>query len=596
MDLRDDPNTTTTTTDYDSGDSVTWDHAYEREWREDERRSRAASPRRRICPKPRPRGATRCICGADQNRTHDDDEITPSDDSSGTEEERAARRLALRRRRSSESSAAPRSRSKERRRVDKPKAATGGKLTRREPSPYIEDYPDEHRRPRPTILLREHRITRRSSTPETNHSGCSEDRSSSGSRSRSSSEERSPPRSSGRSSKESPPRIRHHRKRHTDSHKTRSDKSSDSEELSNFEYDSGPELAARHRHHHCLEPEATASRSSAGSGSRHRKSYPSSRLLPAGPNHHPRRPGRHDHAPDSEEESEEDRRRHESACEEHSRPRSTRKLTFRTRTSDRERVQSRQPSPPARHERASSRPPTPRRYSRTVISHASLTTTENRRRSVATSLCEVWRGDTDDWESPYTSGSASERDHEAGNEEPTSLLRMEDQLSRRSSPRLPPPRGGREEFGFQAPHRRSPPNPFWPSRTSTTRHTAGRPSDGAFPDTPYRRPTLSRPASNRRIHFRDEGQPVASSTAPDVMTDDEGDMRPLSRASRWPRPGHPRGWTRPLPPRSRNVSPALSARKTREFPSPTPTRAERFDYGAWGSDRASRSSVALGLL
>ncbi|AEO61098.1 hypothetical protein MYCTH_2310964 [Thermothelomyces thermophilus ATCC 42464] len=589
MDPRDDPSTTTTTTDYDSGDSVSVDYVYEGERCPGERRTKGASPKRKRSPRPRPRGAARCTCGAGQSRVHDDDEITDFEETSGTEEERKHQKLAAKPK-SSGSATAPGCHSKERHRVDKPKA-TGGR-NRREPSPYIEDYPDEPARP--AILLREHKIMRRSSTSETKRVRPSKDgSSSSGSRGRSPSEEPPPPRPSRRFSKESPPRPRHH-KRHTDVHRTHQSKSSGSEALDDFQSDSGgPDPATRHPRRECPEPATMVSRSSAGSGSRQPK-YSSSWPLPAGAHLRQRRLGRHDHAYDSGEESEEERYHDESNCEEHHRPRGTRAPSFRKRNSDRERVQDRQSSPPARHERARTRPSPPRHHPRTVVSHASMTTTDNGCRSVATSLCEVWRGDTDDWESPYT--SASEGDHEAGIEEPIRLLRMEDQPPRSSSPRLLPPQGDRGEFEFQALNRPFPSNPYQSYNPSTT-HTEERCAGAIL--APCRSPAWVYRSANRILLHDDEEQPLALTMEPDVMTDDEGnthDLRPQSRASRWPRPGPLRGWTQPLPPRSRTALPVFSAREAREFLSPKPTRAERFDFGAWGCDRASRSSLAPGLL
>jgi hypothetical protein len=209
-------------------------------------------------------------------------------------------------------------------------------------------------------------------------------------------------------------------------------------------------------------------------------------------------------------------------------------------------------------------------------------------RSVATSLCEVWRGQADDWESPYA--SASDDDFHPDIEEPIRLLRMEDLPPRRSSPRLLPPRGERRDFGLQ-PTNPSPPRYPYPPSTYTN-----EPVPGSHPGI-HHNYTWPNPDGNGPLLLLDG--PLTLTTEPDAMTDDEGDhdFSPPSRASPWPRPGPPpRSWAPPLPPRSRAASPVFSARRTREFLSPRPTRAARFDFGAWGCDRASRSSLGLGLL
>jgi hypothetical protein len=198
----------------------------------------------------------------------------------------------------------------------------------------------------------------------------------------------------------------------------------------------------------------------------------------------------------------------------------------------------------------------------------------------------VWRGKAEDWESPYV--SASDGDYESDAEEPIQLLRTEDLPPRRYSPRLLPPRGERGDFGFRPTPPPPPPYPHHP-RTYMGEHSSG--------PTPSLHQGQSWPASDRGGLLLLEG-PLALSMEPDAMTDDEDDVHGMQlqpRASHWPRPSPLGGWTHPLPPRSRAVSPVFSARRTREFLSPKPTRAARFDFDAWGCDRASRSSLAIGF-
>lgn len=216
MDSKEDPSTTTTTTDYDSGDSASVDYVYEREWCQEENKREARSPRRKTSPRAKGRGAVRCTCGASRNRARDDDEDTVFEETSSTEEERAPKKPA-KKRKSSGSATAPGCHASDRHKADKPKT-TGGKI-RREPSPYIEEYPDEPSRPKPTIILREHKIMRRSSTSETKRLRHRKDRSSSGSRGRSPPRELPSSKPSRRFSKESP-RPRRHHKRQDDIHRT----------------------------------------------------------------------------------------------------------------------------------------------------------------------------------------------------------------------------------------------------------------------------------------------------------------------------------------------------------------------------------------
>ncbi|KAK4039566.1 hypothetical protein C8A01DRAFT_46977 [Parachaetomium inaequale] len=577
MDIRDDPSTTTTT-DYDSGDSVDIDYVYEGQKGAERKSTKGRSPKRKRSPRPKPRGLPKCTCGA--GRPDDEAEITVFEEDTDTEEERGHRRRSTKPRPSGSGGASGCDAK------DHHKRKATESRTRRAQTPYIEDYPDDA--PRPAILLREHKILRRSSTSDAKRVRDLEVRSlSSGSRGRSPSGKRLPPRPPRRPSKESSKHAGH-RKRRPNLHGAHDNKQSgsDTRDFQSHSGEPGPNTR-RLRHGSGTEPVSTVSRSSAWNENPQPK-YSSSWPLHAGSHLRQRRLERRDHDYDSEEESDDHHLNNDNDYDEHHRLRHTQAPSFRERESEVEREREREPphreGPPPEREREPRRAPS-RHRPRNIANHASMATMDHGYRSAATSMCEVWRGEAGDWESPYV--SASDADLESDIEEPIRLLRMEDLPPRRSSPRLLPPRGERRDFGFQATNRPPPPSHHPLKYTE-------EPFLGPVPGI-YRHQTWANPT--RKGFLLDE--PLALTMEPDAMTDDEDNvhgLQPLSRASPWLRPGPPRGWTQPLPPRSRAASPAFSARRTREFLSPKPTRAARFDFGAWGCDRASRSSLALGLL
>lgn len=354
--------------------------------------------------------------------------------------------------------------------------------------------------------------------------------------------------------------------------------------MKDFQSDSGESgfNARRPRYEPGSEPASTVARSSAWNDS----SQPeySSSWPRHGESHIPQRQLEYgDRAYDSEEENDEHPLSYDSNHDDHLRLRLRGAPSFHERLPEKELERHRgllqQATPPPERERE--RPtPSPHRP-RTVVSSTSMTTMDQGYRSVATSVCEVWRGKAEDWESPYV--SASDGDYESDAGEPIQLLRTEDLPPRRSSPRLLPPRGERREFGFRP---TPPPPPPYPRHHPA--YTGGH-SLGPSPDQTW-------PASNRNGLLLEE--PLALTMEPDAMTENEDDVHGMQlqiRESGGSSPGPRRGWTHPLSPRSRAVSPVFSARRTREFLSPTPTRAARFDFDAWGCDRASRSSLALAL-
>jgi len=204
MDFRDDPSiATTTTTDCDSGDSEGVDYVYEGQKTDERKRTPGRSPRRKRSPKAKPRTFARCMCGP--GRPEDDAEITVFEEDTDTEEEQG-QRARPRKPRPSDPGDALGCDGNGHRKADRRKSRT-----RRVQSPYVEEYPDEA--PRPAILLREHKIPRRSSTSDAKRVRNSEDGSLSSSRGRSPTGKRLPPRPPRLSSKESAKHPGHRRRR-----------------------------------------------------------------------------------------------------------------------------------------------------------------------------------------------------------------------------------------------------------------------------------------------------------------------------------------------------------------------------------------------
>lgn len=256
------------------------------------------------------------------------------------------------------------------------------------------------------------------------------------------------------------------------------------------------------------------------------------------------------------------------------------------------------------------RPPRPI-VARTIISQRSMATMDQGypRASTATSLCEIWRGRPEDWESPYSSSEDDDDFMPNFDGEPVPFLK---QLALEESP---------------AGYRGSNASCFSGRSRSRPRHPQQQDAEFSHPgaagvvgflrrfDTPagfdgY--DGLVRCESPDRTDDNEIGE-RGGRVILDVTTTRGG--RGISRPrSRWtvmaPRDREledppVRRWTFDGPTtdsrcgvsgkRPRSPSPVFSARKTREFLSPKPRRPERFDYDAWGRERASRSMLALGL-
>lgn len=202
--MHDDPSTTTTTTDYDSGDSEGVDYVYESQRLAEKRTAKAKSPKRRKSPKARPRGPAKCVCGG--TKADDDAESTVFEKDTDTEDDQPRRSRPTKPRPAGPHGGLA-SEEKGNQKADRKKAAEKAHRAR---TPYIEEYPDEL--PRPAILLKEHKIPRRFSASDAKRARDSEDRSStSGSRGRSPGKRQ--PRATHRPSKASPKHSGHRKRR-----------------------------------------------------------------------------------------------------------------------------------------------------------------------------------------------------------------------------------------------------------------------------------------------------------------------------------------------------------------------------------------------
>ncbi|KAK1830215.1 hypothetical protein QBC39DRAFT_115241 [Podospora conica] len=256
------------------------------------------------------------------------------------------------------------------------------------------------------------------------------------------------------------------------------------------------------------------------------------------------------------------------------------------------------------------RPPRPI-VARTIVSQRSMAAMDQGypRASTATSMCEIWRGRPEDWESPYSSSDDEDDFMPNIDGEPAPFwnhLALEDTPAR---------------------HHGSNASCFSGRSRSRSRHAHRQDAefshDGTMGAVGFLRrfdaatgfdgfDGLVRCESPERTDDGDMGE-RGGTIYLDVTTSRGG--RAVSRArSRWtvmaPRDRDlddppVRRWTFDSTTsdtrrgvsgkRPRSPSPVFSARKTKEFLSPKPRRPERFDYDAWGRERASRSMLALGL-
>ncbi|KAK3311536.1 uncharacterized protein B0T15DRAFT_388745 [Chaetomium strumarium] len=597
MDIRDDPSTTTTTTDYDSGDSEDVKYVYEGHGRAERKDTKGRCAGRNRSPRTRARAA-RCTCGA--GLVDDNAEITVLEEETDVEHEEHVHKHSRRPRQPSGSSGVSGCHrchdKKVKDKADKKKSTE--KKARGTWVPYIEEYPDES--PRPAILLKEHKIPRRASTSDAKHLRDSSGNSlSAGSRGRSPTGKRLPPRPPRRPSKDSPKHSEHIRR--LDLRETHADEFSDHDARS-FSSDSDePSLASTRRSHHVSGREltSTVSRSSAWHGSQQPK-YSSSWPLNVGSRMPQRRPTRPHDADEESEEHEDFSEDHSSFNEQQHARRYNRPASFHER--DRDRETRHRVSPPPQREHARSPPRQQPRRRQAATDAGSIAAMDQDRRSVAAStVYEVWRGHASDWESPYVSAvdDDNDNDYDSEIEESVRLLSLNDLPPRTPSPHLLPPRGERRgNFGFQSDSRSPPPRyhhhhhhhhlsvynrglPAGPSaiRGISYNLTWDGDDDGGLTG-----------SSNQPLLLLLDGPRVLTTEQPDAITDEEDSNNNNTRqsrslSSRWSKrhAGRTFTFTQPrlaLPRSPRAVSSVFSAaRETREgFLSPRPTR---FDFGAW---------------
>ncbi|EGS22657.1 uncharacterized protein CTHT_0011290 [Thermochaetoides thermophila DSM 1495] len=574
---RDDAAVTITTTDYDSDDPEEVDDVFEGEnvtekpsnqsveRSKEKKPGKTKSPRQKKAFQAKP-NITKCTCGG--NGAEGDAENAkaekPNEEKKEKEQEEARRRQSV-----------PGAT------LDSNKKKASLRKSRRSWSPYIEEYPEV---PRPTIRLKEHKIQRTASMIETKYDGETKDSlSPSKTRGKSLTKKRRsrPHRQSSKESSSSSQSSRHqkHRKK---SHKHRQNEQPSDSGIDGVDFDvDEPCLSLPHSAQQELSPDMSSNLATRGSSS----------------------PKKH-------------KKRHKS--------RKTKSMTLSVHN-EQQGYQRASKHSVVNSERGKYRSQSrPRR--RTMLDALSIVTLDTTHRDVVGSVCDVWRAQPEDYEYPESDFSAAESDDDGPRS--VRLLGVEDLPPRRhkSSPYLPPPDGHRGDFDFQA----SCQQPRPPS-TIFTRNPTPTPIVSSYKDVPtieswaltrYKRPTAS---------FLKLDEPQFLNMEPESFDHDDYEHHDFTRFGQChsvglrnfrlgpPVPTHrrhrgrpntypppagpqptplrpPQTWTYP---RHRETSPApafFAARRTREFLAPKPRRAaERFDFNAWGCDRASKSSLTLGL-
>ncbi|KAK5656564.1 hypothetical protein OQA88_4543 [Cercophora sp. LCS_1] len=632
----------TTTTDYDSGDSEGIGFAYKGKSANvtvtSKQVTKAASPKRTVksrSPKGKSRcsGHCHCVCGTSQSSSQSDDNVsTEFEEDTDVEGNVENRCLPPRRRLSGPegTGAHEEQESGHHSNNNNKKKASARRAARKRTTPYIEEYPEETWRP--VILLKEHKVPRRFSTSDAKQSaqGSVEDHQDAGSaaRGRSPTGKRLPAwvtHSGGHPLKKQSSKQRHENQ----------DKPGDQFSSSDLGK-SGSEREHRASHVKALEPSPPrrhsreshppmdvapgVTRSSTWPHQQPQYSAPRSLQKGSPP---PADQTRGEHGYESEDESDRapplrqqhtierhhaqeevvhtiqtipEPHRHHQQHPRHQQQRanpSPRRSHTLPHVHTRIHVQvppepqpQRRPEPSqpvTREPRPRARPPRPI-VARTIVSQRSMAGLDQgyrRGASPAATLCEIWRGRPEDWESPYSSSDEDGYGSGLDGERIPGLMLLE------GSPRRRDPSVAASLFS---------------RRSRDTRHESGF----------LRRPDLAAPvaawercASPERMD--DEVLEVVLET---------GRQRAPSRArstrSRWTmmeyRGGaeEPEGPEMELPPsrrwtydvtlvgREKEPEPVFSARKTREFLSPKPKRAATFDFDAWGT-KGSRSMLALGL-
>lgn len=632
---RDDAAVTITTTDYDSDDTGEVDDVFEGEnvtekpsnqsveRSKEKKPGKTKSPRQKKAFQAKP-NITKCTCGG--NGAEGDAENAtaekPNEEKKEKEQEEARRRQSV-----------PGAT------LDSNKKKASLRKSRRSWSPYIEEYPEV---PRPTIRLKEHKIQRTASMIETKYDGETKDSlSPSKTRGKSLTKKRRsrPHRQSSKESSSSSQSSRHqkHRKK---SHKHRQNEQPSDSGIDGVDFDvDEPCLSLPYSAQQELSPDMSSNLATRGSSSakKHKKRHKSrkTKSMTLSVSRRPKKQSsRHDLDSDSDmdwgasgsdNQSSTDEQYALCATRTHSiadsRPWS---WTYQVHN-EQQGYQRASNHSVVNSERGKYRSQSrPRR--RTMLDALSIVTLDTTHRDVVGSVCDVWRAQPEDYEYPESDFSAAESDDDGPRS--VRLLGVEDLPPRRhkSSPYLLPPDGHRGDFDFQA----SCQQPRPPS-TIFTRNPTPTPIVSSYKDVPtieswaltrYKRPTASflkldepqflnmEPESfdhddYEHHDFTRFGQchsvgPRNFRLGPPVPTH----RRHRGRPNTYPPPAGPQPtplrppqtWTYP---RHRETSPApafFAARRTREFLAPKPRRAaERFDFNAWGCDRASKSSLTLGL-
>ncbi|KAK3695634.1 hypothetical protein B0T22DRAFT_113622 [Podospora appendiculata] len=597
MDTTAHDDSTSTTSDYESGASEGVDYQYEGQTTLDRQitttttattttRALDKSPGRKKSPRGRTRAIVACTCACARKASELSDDHESADSGEDTDVElpdnsqrltRPGRPRAPRPGSNGGGSETRDSRAGSSSHSKKSKAGAGKKAEKR--TPYIEEYPDEPRRP--VIILKEHKLPRRSSASDAKRVPSRDDRdypedhpllmsagpsSNSGSGSRG----RSPATAAKRSRQSPATRQPTTTTAHPPPHPRRPDFTASPTISDSDLSDSEPEplpipklpLPRRRRSAHDPEDEpeiaATIIRSSAWP-QHEPATYSSSWPLQSG-THYPtaRQPQpQHRASPPP--------------------PANNNNNIFHTSP------------PPLRSPHLKPRPPrAPRRpIARTIVSKPSMPALDRAARSsLATNLCDIWRGRPEDWESPYSSEFESEDDDDFA---PPRMRLLEGTPPHEASPSVfsrpsrSRSRGGmgmRMGVGFL---REASPLPT--RRQSTRSHdeythdgfSAGGNGFLIEPPPPPREPSLA-PSTRSRWTVRRYSFPESEPAAPPPPP-----PPPMMRGG-----GGGGGYRRAM-------SPVYSAaRRTREFLSPVPMRAARFDFDAWGCARGSFGELGVG--
>ncbi|KAK3337552.1 hypothetical protein B0T19DRAFT_78446 [Cercophora scortea] len=637
---------TSTTSDYESGASEGVDYQYEGQTTPDRQiittttapaRAPDRSPRRKKSPRGRTRAIVACNCACARRASELSSDHESADSGEDTDVEGAPENSQRLTRPAPTRPRAPRpgsnggrggsetrgdskassSHSKKKAAAAAGAGAGAGKKAEKR-APYIEEYPDEPRRP--VIILKEHKLPRRASASDTKRVQSSRDErdhpddhhpllmsagSGSGSNSGSGSRGRSPPKRSRQSPAARqhtlPPQHPQPRRPDYITSPTISDSDlSDSEpEPDHLPLPKAAPFPRRRRSahdpdDHDNEPAIAATIARSSAWPQQPATYSSSWPLQSG-THYPTTARQPQPQPQIQHHHTSPQPQHRTSP--NPPPQPTNINTSNTTNNNHNEIFHTSPPPPRSPHLKPRHPRPPRRpIARTIVSKASMPALDRasgNRSSLATNLCDIWRGRPEDWESPY---SESEFESDESDDDGAAPLRLLEGS--------PPPR-------------RVSPSAFSLSRAGRSRSRSrglgmgmGEMDVGFLRGTEVERGYAARTTSRDGHHQDDFGfggggyllepPPREPSLAPSTRS--RWTVRrysfPESEPAAPPPPPPPP--PPPAPPtmrggggRRRAMSPLYSAaRRTREFLSPVPTRAARFDFDAWGCARGSFGELA----